>query len=173
MGSRAVIVVEVGSQDSLQVDLVENDDPIQALATDGSDHAFAIWILPRRSRRDWHFVDTQVLDACPEGVSVGVVAVSDHVSRSFVEWKRVHYLLSRPLGRGIGRDVEVNHASTIVAKDDETVQHAEGGGRYTENVDADQVLDMVVQERAPRLRRGLSMTNHVLRHRALGDVVPQ
>ena len=137
MGSRVVIVVEVGSQDSLQVELVENDNPVQTLPTNGSDHAFAIRILPGCSRCDRHFVDPHALDAFPEKVSVDAISVSDHVARDLVEGKRFGDLLSRPLGRGMGGDIEVNDATTIVAQHDETVKHAECGRWHGEEVNAD------------------------------------
>jgi hypothetical protein len=39
----------------------------------------------------------------------------------------------------------MNHAATIVAKDDETVQHAERDGGHSEKVDADQVGRVIIE----------------------------
>ena len=41
-----MVVGEVAPQNASQVLLVENDDVIEALAPDASDHSFAEWILP-------------------------------------------------------------------------------------------------------------------------------
>jgi hypothetical protein len=50
MGTYGVVVGQVGPQEPAQVGLVENEEVVQAFATDGADHAFreggsarAIW----------------------------------------------------------------------------------------------------------------------------------
>jgi hypothetical protein len=46
MRPRPMVVGEIGLQDPVQVPLTEDDDPIEALATDGSHQALGIRILP-------------------------------------------------------------------------------------------------------------------------------
>ena len=62
MGPRLVVVGEVALQDSSQVFLVEDDDVIEALTPDASDHSFAEWILPRTSSGGENFLDPESLD---------------------------------------------------------------------------------------------------------------
>ena len=57
MGPRPLVVGEVASQDTSQVLLVEDDDVIEALAPDASNHSFAEWILPRTSGGGENFLD--------------------------------------------------------------------------------------------------------------------
>jgi hypothetical protein len=37
--------------------LAKYDDVIQTLSTNRADHAFSVWILPRRSWRGWNFLN--------------------------------------------------------------------------------------------------------------------
>ena len=147
-----MVIVEIGIQNPLQVDLVQHDQVVEAFPANRSDDPLDVRILPGRLGRDRDFVDAQPLDAFAEVVAVDAVAVSDHVSRGFVEGEGLDDLLSRPPGRGIRGDVEVDHAATIVAEDDKAVEHAERGRRHGEEVDGDQVGDMVLQKRPPSLR---------------------
>ena len=56
--------------------LVEHDDVIQALSPNGAHKSFAVWILPRRPRRNRHFFDAHSLDACLEIVPVDSIAIT-------------------------------------------------------------------------------------------------
>ena len=146
----AVVIVKVIGQDPLQVHFAENDHVVKALAPDQSDHSFAVRILPRRTGCNDDFVDSHVLDAVSEVVSVEAIPVSDQIPWSLFERKRLDHLLSCPSGRGIGRDIEVDHAATIVAKDDKTVENTEADRRYGEEVDPDQVGHVIVQKRCAK-----------------------
>ncbi len=42
-----MIVVQVACRDSLEVELVEGNEMVKALAADGADEAFDVWRLPR------------------------------------------------------------------------------------------------------------------------------
>ena len=64
MCAALVVVVEVRRQHSAQVPLVENDDVIEAFATDRADDAFDICVLPRRSRRGGDLLDGHGLEGC-------------------------------------------------------------------------------------------------------------
>ena len=48
------VVRDVSAEQSSEVPLVEHDDVVQALAAHRPDHAFHVWILPRRPRRGAH-----------------------------------------------------------------------------------------------------------------------
>ena len=70
-------------------------------------------------------------------------------------------------------DVEVDDATTIMTQHDETVKHAKSGRMHGKEVNARQLVDMIIQKRAPSLRRWLSMTDHVFGDGAFCDVVAQ
>ena len=56
MRPRTVIVVKVGSQDSPQVSLAQDDHVIEALSPDRTYDSLDVGILPRRTRRRDHFI---------------------------------------------------------------------------------------------------------------------
>jgi hypothetical protein len=67
MGAAGMIVlVDEPPKQSSQMTLVQHDDVVQQLATQGPDHAFRVWILPRRPSRSDHFLDAQIFDAMPK-----------------------------------------------------------------------------------------------------------
>jgi len=47
MGARSMVVVDVPRQNAAQMALVEDHDMIQTLATDRTDHALDVGVLPR------------------------------------------------------------------------------------------------------------------------------
>ena len=67
---RLLVVGEVALQDTSQVLLVENDDVIEALTPDASDHSFAEWILPRTSGGGENSLDPESLDRARELATV-------------------------------------------------------------------------------------------------------
>jgi hypothetical protein len=87
--------------------------------------------------------------------------------------KGIPELLGGPLGRRVGGDIDVDDASAIMGQDQEDIQDLETDSRDGEEIHRDQVVDVVLQERAPRLRRGLSASRHVLADASLPDVDAQ
>jgi len=67
----------------------------------------------------------------------------------------------------------VDHASPVVSQDHEDEQDLERHRGHREEVDRDQAPEVVVEKRAPGLRRSRSLAHHVLRHRSLGDLNAQ
>ncbi len=57
-----VVVLEVPSQDSAEVDLIEHDDMIEAFPAERADQPFRVRILPRGPRCRDHVLDAQHLD---------------------------------------------------------------------------------------------------------------
>src|SRR5512143_3937337 len=66
MRSRLVVVLKVRRQHSAQVTLIEDDDVIEAFATDRADDALDVGILPWRSRRSDDLIDSHRLEAIAE-----------------------------------------------------------------------------------------------------------
>ncbi len=173
MRSAVVIVVEVRREDPLQVPIMEHDNVVEAFSANRSDQAFAIGILPGRSSRNDHFVNAHVLDPFPERFSVASVAVSEQIPRGLVEWKGFRDLLRRPQRRRMGRDVEMDHFPTVVPEHDQYVKDTKRGRWHGEEVDGRQVGDMVVQERALRLRGWFAGAYHVLGDGLFGHIMAQ
>ncbi len=105
--------------------LVEDDHVVETLTSNGADHPFDKWILPRGARCGKDLLDPETVDASIEVRSVGLVSVPYQVPRRRVPWKSIDHLLRRPLSRRMFGDIEMNDTATVVAKDDEDEQNSE------------------------------------------------
>lgn len=81
MCARAVVVVDILREDPARVALVEDDDVIQALATERSDEALRVGVMPRRPRGNGDLTKTQSRDALPELRSMDPIAIADQVPK--------------------------------------------------------------------------------------------
>ena len=79
MRARTVVVAGIRGEDPRSLTLVENDEVIHALATERSDEALRVGILPRRSRGNGDLVKAQSRDASPELRSIDPIAIADQV----------------------------------------------------------------------------------------------
>src|SRR6516164_10017940 len=70
----------------------------------------------------------------------------------------------------MSRHREMENPAAVVRQDQEYVQHLEANGRHREEVDRDHALQLILQERSPRLRRWLRSAHHVLAHAGCTDV---
>ncbi len=138
---------------------VQDDDVIEAVATNRSDQPFDVRILPGRSCRGDDFFDAHVPDAIVKYAAIGSVAITDHEPWSVVVRERLDDLLRRPLRRGMCGGVEADDHAPIVAKDDEREEDAECCCRHCEEVDCYDVRNVVIEERSRCLRRGRSPTS--------------
>jgi hypothetical protein len=146
---------------------------IQTLSADGAYHSLSVGILPGGPWCNRDFFDADILDTILEIVSVDSIAVADKKSRSLVEREGIYDLLSRPLGAGICRNVEMNDLPPVMTEHDEDAQDTKGHGRNREKVAGGDVRNMIVQKRPPGLRRRFPSADHVLGHGCFGDIVAQ
>src|SRR3989442_9028852 len=158
-----VIVNEVALQVAAQRAFVPHDDVIEALASEGADHAFHERILPGRTRGREHLFDAQMLNSTPRTRSIDSITIPDDEARRGIPGPRLAELLRSPRRRRMRRDVHVDDAATVVTQHDEDEQHAERGGRDREEVDGGELGDVIGEEGAPRLRRRTTATSEVFR----------
>ena len=149
---------------------VQNDDVIEALAAYGADQAFDIGILPGRARGAKHLFDTEAVHTATEREVIDVVAIAQEIPRGFIPWKCLDHLLCRPLARGVLGDIEVDNLAAFVPQHQEHVEDPKGGCVDGEKVDGYEILGMIVEECPPGLRRRISVPDHVLGDRGLGDI---
>ena len=109
--------------------LVEDNHMVETLTSNGADHPFDKWILPRGARCGKDLLYPETVDASVEVRSVGLVSVPYQVPRRCIPWKSIDHLLCRPLGGMMFGDIEMNDTATLVAKDDEDEQNSEGCSR--------------------------------------------
>jgi hypothetical protein len=93
VGSRVLVVREVRSKHAPEMSLIEDDDVVQTLATDGSDDAFNVGILPGRAWRRADGCQTERFDEAAERHVEGRVAVVEEESRGGVIWEGLAKLL--------------------------------------------------------------------------------
>ena len=70
-------------------------------------------------------------------------------------------------------DIEVHDAPALMPPDDKTVEHTESRRQHGKEVDAGQLTQVIVQKRAPGLRRRSPTADHVLGDRAFGQQMTQ
>jgi len=101
-------------------------------------------------------VDTHVSHLSPEGIAEDSIAVAQQVARKLVKGERFSQLLYRPGGRRMGGHIEVQNAPPVMGQYQEHAKNLETDGGDSKEVDRDQLLDVILQERAPGLRRRLA-----------------
>jgi hypothetical protein len=119
--------------------LAENHEVVEALAANRADHPLDEGILPRGTWSGQDLVDSHALDTPHELVAVDAVAITKQVGRNRIVRERLDELAAGPGGRGMVSDVEVDEQASVVAKDDEREQQAEGEGRDDEEVDGNEL----------------------------------
>ncbi len=77
----SVAAVNVAARNSSQVRFAENDDVIEALASQGADYPLSVWILPGDVRGKDNFLDVRRLDSVPKCQAVHTTPVSGQVTR--------------------------------------------------------------------------------------------
>ena len=142
---------------------------VETLTSNGADHPFDKWILPRGARCGKDLLDPETVDASIEVRSVGLVSIPYQVPRRRVPWKSIDHLLRRPLGRRMFGDIEMNDTATVVAKDDEDEQNSEGCSRQSEKVERHQVVCMIIEKAPPSMGRWHAMANPILGDGGLGN----
>ena len=151
MGARSVIVVEIRQQNPAEMSLVQNSGVVEAFASNAPDEAFHVGRLPWAPGRDEHLFDAHVPHSTTEIPTVDPVTISQQVPGSIVPRKGLDNLLCGPTSRGVRRDVEVHDPPPVVGKDDKDEQDDKPRCRHDEEVDADEVLDVILEKRPPRL----------------------
>ncbi len=79
-------------------------------------------------------------------LAVDPVAVTQQEPWRTVLRESLDDLLGGPFGSGVGRDVEVKHASLAVGEDEEDEEDLVTHGRDDEEVDGNDVPDVVLEE---------------------------
>ena len=92
--------------------LIEDDHVVETLTSNGADHPFDEWILPRGARCGKDLLYPETVDASIEVRSVGLVSIPYQVPRRRVPWKSIDHLLRRPLGGRMFGDIEMNDTAT-------------------------------------------------------------
>jgi len=110
VSARVMVVGDVAAENWAEMLLVEDQEMVEALSTNGADQTFAIRILPGRVGRSLDLFDADRLDASGELPEELRVVVAEQVARGGVLGKRLEELSSGP---GAGR--RVGHADSLAS----------------------------------------------------------
>ena len=122
---------------------IEDDHMVQTLAAYRSDDTFHVCALPRRSRSAEHFVDVHDLELLAELLPVDPISVSEQIFRRGVERKSFAHLLCGPFGCGMGCDVEVDNAASVVRENNKDEEDFKPNRVDREEVDRRELRLMV------------------------------
>ena len=136
-----------------QVALAKDDDVVQALAAQRSDHPLRDGVRVGRPHRREHRLDSDTGRPRNEVRAKAAVAVSNQEARPAPPRRRLEQLPPQPRGRGMPRHVDVHDAPPVVGDEDHDVERAHGDRLHREQVDRPDLWRVVAQERPPRLRR--------------------
>ena len=151
MSSRPVIVGPIRAKDPFEVTLIEDDDMVEALATDGTDETLHIGRLPGRTWGDAYLLDAEAAHPAPEAFAVDGISVAQQVPGGCVKRESLYYLLGAPLGARVGGHIEVDDLAPLVPEHEEHVEYAKRCGRDGEEVNRDEVLCVIMQKGSPGL----------------------
>src|SRR5258705_11903734 len=106
MSSDAVVIVRIGSQDSAQMRLAQDNDVVHTLTPDRSDQPFGKAILPGRGWCGRLVPDAHGAQSARDDAAKDPVAIADGVVRSLIPMKCLRDLTCNPFGRRICGDAE-------------------------------------------------------------------
>ena len=144
MAAGRVAVLEVGRQKAQEVDLVQDDDVVQALSAERPNEPLRVRVLPLRPRRRDHLLDPQRLDCTSVALSVGPVSSSTKNRGAMSSGKAWTTCPGRPFSVRIRSHVEMQHAPTVMCQNYEPKQGAECGRRHVEEARRHQGLHVVL-----------------------------
>jgi hypothetical protein len=153
--------------------LSQHEHVIQALPPDGAHQPFRERVLPRALRCGEDFADPQVSEAILETFAVDLVPVSDQVLWRPVFREGFQDLLSGPTRRRMFGHVEMNHPAPMMGQNHQNEQHSESCSFDGKEIDGNQVLQIVIEERLPGLRRRSTLSGQESRHSSFRDVDTQ
>ena len=143
---------------------------IEALPTNGANDALYIGSLPRRTRCRQNFADAHVSHLFLELMAEDRIAVAQQVAGRFVKGKGLPQLLGYPFRGWVGGHIEVEDAASVMGQNEKHVENLEADRGHGEKIDGDQLLDMIVEESVPSLRRRFMAAHDVFADAALSDV---
>lgn len=143
---------------------------IEAFPPDRANQPFHVSVLPRRMRSRQYILDIHSSNGLSECSPVAAVSVADQKSWGFVERKGFTHLLGRPFRSGMGRNIEVRDAPSMMLQHYEYKQESEVQGGNQEEIHRDELFGVVLQESPPRLRRWLAVSDHVVGDRGFRNL---
>src|SRR6266446_10169892 len=145
----------------------DHHDMVKAFPSNRSNHALGIGVSPGRAWRNNRFPDVQRLSLTRKSLSVDLVSITDQMAWGLLQPAPLDQLPGGPpSGRMLG-DIEMHQPAPVVPQHHEHEQDPKGRRGHREEIQRDQILGVILQKRAPRLRRRPPRPDHELRNRRL------
>src|SRR5258707_6717839 len=125
MCSNFIVIASIGSQDSAQMHLAEDNDVVHTFTPDRSDQPFGKAILPRRGWCGRLVPDAHGAHSACDDAAIDPVAIADQVARGLIPRKCLRYLTCNPFRRRICCDVDPDEVSAVEPDDDEGIEQVE------------------------------------------------
>src|ERR1700686_3356148 len=148
-----VVVANILTEQAFQVAFFNCDDVIQEITPATPYPTFCNPILPRTFERSADRIHPQGSNRCRDFQSILGITIKDNEPRSGSKWKCFSQLLDDPQACRMLCDVEVQDAPTIVADDEEAVEHTERNRWHGEEVHRRNRFPMVSKEGEPTFGR--------------------
>jgi hypothetical protein len=145
---------------------------VEAVPPDGADQPLGERILPGTPVGDEDLLDAHAPGPLPKDLAVDSVPITQSVLGGILPWERLHDLLGGPRGSRVRGDVEVQNPPTVVGEYEKHEEDLTPNGRYDEEVDRDDLLDVVLQEGTLGGGGWLPSTHHVILDGRLGHLDP-
>src|SRR5260370_26468649 len=145
----------------------DHHDMVKAFPSNRSNHALGIGVLPGRAWRNDHFPDVHGPGLTRQSFPIALVSATDQMPWGLLQPARLDQLPPSPIRGRMFRDIEVRQPAPAVAQHHEHEQDPKGRRGHREEIQRDQILGVILQKRAPRLRRRPPRPEHVLRDRRL------
>src|ERR1700736_4750990 len=121
MCSNVVVIASIGSQESAQMRLAQDDEMVNTLAPDRSDQPFGKAVLPRRGWCSRLVPDAHGSQSARDDGAIDPIAITDHVTRGSVPRKRLGDLACNPLRCRVGCNVDPDEFSAMNPHNHEAV----------------------------------------------------
>ena len=148
-----MIVANVVGKKALQVALIDRDDVIQQVAPTTFNPPLRDPVLPRTPERGSNRPDSHRANRDRNPQAIFGISIKDQEPGSRFVGEGFAQLLNNPTARGMSRDIEVQHAPTMVADDEKAVEHTERDRGDRKEVHGRDGFAMVTQEGEPTLGR--------------------
>jgi hypothetical protein len=113
VGSDVVVIAGIGSQDSAQIRLAQDDEMVDTFVPDRSDQPFGKAILPRRGWRNRLVPDADgAQSACDDG-AIDPIPIANGLLRDIIPRKYLGYLTRNPFCRRVCGDIDPDEISAV------------------------------------------------------------
>ena len=153
VGPIRVVIGDALAPEGTQVPLVEDNDVVEALAPQGSDHPLGHRVRARGSDRSKQGCGPEHLGTPGKLRAVDAVTVPDKIARCPAPRRRLNELTPDPGGGRVRSDMHMDQLTPSVGDEHQGGEGSERQRRYGEKVSGPDLGPMVGEERAPGLAR--------------------